>query len=255
MRSARLFVSVLFFPSMLLFSACITQLPVTSTESQKTDLSISVLKLSPGSTAALATGEKITVSLSYSFSKPKTLLIWAKPVTKEKRGGYEPSGEIRAGRGELKRFVFLDKPGKIDYNKIDAKDIHGKPLYEDFYKVDYTYTFDPKKAHMKGDGIGSFVSNVRFSHPSPATLSVGTRVVVTMDYKLKSKYGVRLWVIPSSTSCATYESSSNFTRSGSTSRYFEIGCPAHIDSITITMDNLVGEVVYRKVIPVDYTYK
>ncbi len=228
--------------------------PVTATESQKTDLSLSVSTLSPDSPATLAAGEHITVTLRYSFSKPKKVRIWALAG----EGRYQSSKLIKRGRGEVNRFLFLTKPGKIDQIEISAKNKRGEKIYKDVHKVNYTYVSDPKKAHIKGDGVDSFVSNVRLSHRSPATLSLGTSVVVKMDYKLNTKYGLNLSVGPSTIhgeGCVDTSVSLELRGSGSTSRSFTIACPSHVDDITIRLENMVGEEVYKKIIPVDFAYK
>jgi len=255
MKYVVVLISVLFFMSGLVIAGWIKQLPPTG--SQKTDLTISVLELSPAPTARLFTGDKVTVRLGYAFSRPSSLRIWAKPAGVTAGVGYESSEAIRRGRGELTRDMILNRPGKFDFFEISARGPSGKTVYVKLFKATYSFVEDPKKAHLKADGIGSSVSNVSFSPPYPAILRVGTLVKVTMEYEVNTEHGVKLVLHPSTTCrrCVGFDPSDLITGSGSISRNFQVFSPAHANRVTIRMTNTVGEEIYRKVIQVDYTYK
>jgi hypothetical protein len=218
-----------------------------------TDLEILGVDFEPASGAVLTAGERVVATINYRYSKPRSrLFVWAKADHPD--SSYEPSNAaMQPGTGSINRYVELGEAGRIESISILVRDAKQRTLAEHVVAVDYEFLPDPERERLREDGIGSKVTAVRFDPPSGTPLKVGQQVVVEVDYEITGEKGLNLWVVPVTTSRASYEpSEKGLNGVGSAKRWFVLGEATDVEHVMIVMTNYAGETIVEDVVDVDY---
>lgn len=218
-----------------------------------TDLEILGVDFEPASGAVLTAGERVVATIRYRYSRPRSrLFVWAKADHPE--SSYEPSNAAMApGTGSISRYVDLDVAGRIESISVLVRDVKQRTLAEHAVAVDYEFQPDPERERLRGDGIGSKVTSVKFDPPSGTPLKVGQQVVAEVGYEITGEKGLSVWVVPVTTSRASYEPSDDGLKgSGTAKRWFALGEAADVEHVMIVMTNFAGETVVEDVVDVDY---
>lgn len=217
------------------------------------DLEILGVDLEPASGAVLTAGEQVVATLRYRYSRPRSrLFVWAKADHPE--SSYQPSdAAMQPGTGSLSRYVSLGEAGRIRSITILVRDPRQNTLVEHPVAVDYEFLPDPERERLRGDGVGSSLVSVSFEPAPGTTLKVGQQVVAEVAYDITGEKGLSVWVVPVTTSRASYEPSDDgLIGSGSVSRWFALGEPAELGHVMVVMTNFAGETVLEEFVDVEY---
>lgn len=218
-----------------------------------TDLEILGVEFEPASGAVLTAGERVVATIRYRYSRPRArLFVWAKADHPE--SSYEPSNAaMQPGTGSLSRYVTLEEAGRVESITILVRDAGQRTLAEHAVAVDYEFLPDPERERLRGDGIGSALVSVRFD-PAPGTpVKVGQQISAEVGYDIVGEKGLSVWVVPVTTSRASYEPSEDGLKGvGSVSRWFALGEATRVDHVMVVMTNVVGETVLEEIVDVDY---
>jgi hypothetical protein len=218
-----------------------------------TDLEILGVDFEPTSGTVLSAGERVVATIRYRYSRPRArLFVWAKADHPE--SSYEPSNAaMEPGTGSISRYVELDVAGQIESISVLVRDGKQRTLAEHAVAVDYQFQPDPERERLREDGIGSKVTSVRFDPPSGTPLKIGQQVVAEVDYEITGEKGLSVWVVPVTTSRASYEPSDNgLNGTGTAKRWFALGEATEVEHVMVVMTNFAGETILEDVVVVDY---
>lgn len=218
-----------------------------------TDLEILGVEFTPPTGAVLTAGERVVATIHYRYSRPRArLFVWAKADHPD--SSYEPSNAaMQPGTGSLRRYVALDEAGRIDAITVLVRDVQQRTLAEHPVAVDYEFLPDPERERLRGDGLGSRLLSVDFDPPSGSVLRVGQQVVAEVAFDITGEKGLSVWVVPVTTSRASYEPSDDgLNGQGTVKRWFALGEASRVEQVMVVMTNIAGETVLEEVVDVDF---
>ncbi len=223
----------------------------------QTNLRVTAINISPPLGSVLQANTPITVTIDYRYSAPQEpLYVWVKILDTTYDSIYEGSHDcMNPGKGRISRSVHLTQAGTVRELFIVAKNKDFGEVFKQAVAVDFTYEEAVLDEALKNDGNGSEITGIRLSIPSPATVKVGTRIDVEVEYDINAEEGLDIWVIP--------ETQANMTYDGTTGRQFETGvvrkhftviAPCRVNSLKLLMKNASGQTVYERSMPVVYIF-
>lgn len=222
-----------------------------------TNLRITAVTLSPPSGSVLQANTPITVTLDYRYNAPQEpLYVWVKILDTTYDSIYEGSRDcLEPGAGRVSRSVHLTQAGTVHELFIVAKNQDFVEVFNQALAVDFTYEEAELDDALKNDGMGSEITGIRLSIPSPAVVKAGTRIDVDVDYAIDAEAGLDIWVIPETQANMTYEGTmGRQVDTGTVHKHFTVVDPGKLSSLKLLMKNASSKTVYERSAPVDYTF-
>ena len=203
------------------------------------------LKFTPDSPATLAIEKPVNFTYDY-FQSEDTVKLIIVPTYTGTMAGYINSGTetFLTKTGSKSGFISLIKEGKISSLNFKFYSTKNVLLHEQVVPVAYTF-------------VGFQVSNLKFTPPSPATLTVEKPVNFTYDY-FQSEDTVKLIIVPTYTgTMAGYINSGTetfITKTGSKSGFISLIKEGKISSLNFKFYSTKNVLLHEQVVPVSYTF-
>lgn len=220
-------------------------------------IDIGIISLNPPSGSTIRVGEKITVTMRYQCEAPyeQEFSAWAM-IDEDMASTYEASVDVlTVGSGKFKRWVSLSSEGEITSLRVAVQTYNHQHVYEKCFPVSYKVVENENLKYLKNDGIDSRVLGISFKPSDSRQLKVGTDIVATLEYDIKSIKGLNVYIIPEEMEGGTYQSSEKLLNGrGQVKRYFNMGNARHLEAVFVTMYNEAQELVLEERHIVNYEF-
>jgi hypothetical protein len=226
-------------------------------DNTQTNLRITAVTLSPPSGSVLQANMPITVTMDYTYRTPREpLYAWVKILDTTYDSIYEGSRDcLNPGSGRVSRSVHLTQAGVVQGLHIVVKNKDFVEVFNQALAVNFTYEEAVLDESLKNDGVGSEITGIQLSIPSPAVVKAGTRIEVDVDYAINTEEGLDIWVIPETQANMSYEGTmGRQAGTGVAHKHFTVVDPCKLDSLRLLMKNASSQTVYERSVPVDYTF-
>lgn len=220
----------------------------------------SIITLNPPSGSTIRVGEKVTATIRYKCDAPikQEFSVWVM-IDEDLPSTYEPSfDEITVGKGQFHRWVSLSTEGEINSLRVAVQTHrHHQVVYKNCFPVSYKVIENENLNYLKNDGVDSRILGLSFKPSDSRQIKLGTDIVATLDYDIKSLKGLTVYIIPEAFDggSGTYQSSGRFLNGrGQVKRYFNMGNARYLEAVIVSMYNQAHELVLEERHIVNYEF-